>query len=108
MAGKKDNTRRDKFWVGQRVRYRDNPEQRATVISQRERTQYFSKDRLTGKWRFVYRLDCDGYGTRAPEGFHYGAQQHELEPIYDGDQPSSWSKIEEICGWAPAAVVPHG
>jgi hypothetical protein len=91
----------DKFRVGQRVIWitpkPDSQRYVATVISQRERLPYVD----TGRHYLVYRLDIDGYGTRHPEGTLYGAPERELRPIYDGDQPASWS----TCAWRPSGVM---
>lgn len=94
----------DKFYVGQRVIWKvDEREYLATVISQRERRQFMK----TGQYTLVYTLDLDGYGARHPQGYRYAAPEPELRPLYDGDQPSTWSE----CAWQPSrleAGVRHG
>lgn len=96
---------RDRFRVGQRVIWKCRPgeEYTATVISQRERRQEYRKGELTGKFSLVYRLDVDGLGTRVKPGYLLAAPQPELRPMYDGDQPASWSR----CAWRPREVC-HG
>lgn len=94
---------RDKFHVGQRVIWTsDGHEYLATVISQREPLPHFRTRLVTER---VYRLDLDGHGALIEPGVWYAAPQRELRPIYDGDQPSTWSEIEKLCGWAPTCRV---
>lgn len=89
--------RRDKLNIGQRVIWATGKaEYAATVLSQREPLSY----RGTGRRTLVYRVEVDGFG-RSQDGFIFAAPEPELRPLYDGDQPSSWSE----CAWQPKAIT---
>lgn len=89
------------LWVGQRVRIVENVSElsghHATITK-------IAMDDLCapGVWKGQRRvlchfLDVDRVGERWPDGTGIAASAQYLEPIYDGDQPSSWSK----CEWRP-------
>jgi hypothetical protein len=38
------------------------------------------------------------------DGISTGFEQHEIEPVYDGDLASTWSE----CAWKPSWIKSHG
>ena len=90
---------RDLFYVGQRVRVKTDhadPNVRirglhATIITQR----YHMIGAVGLTEMFAYTILVDGFEHSMI------AEEWELEPIYDGDQKTSW----EDCAWRPRDLV---
>jgi hypothetical protein len=87
----------DKFRVGQKVRViraKNCPEllhQVFTIISPKERC--YAPE--FGEW--------DGYELDVMvSGCGISAEEDDLEPVYDGDEKSSWSE----CAWKPEVLQP--
>jgi hypothetical protein len=91
----------DKFRVGQKVRIIKavhNPELLGVVCviteEKRERTSFIDGHKWQG-----YGVDIDV--IRSNRKIHVCPSEHSIEPVYDGDEKSSWSE----CAWKPKELV---
>lgn len=50
-----------------------------------------------------HKLDVDGVGTRNKSGEFIAYFAENLEPLYDGDEKSSWEAMKDI--WQPKGVT---
>ena len=83
----------DKFRVGQKVRYKGliiNYANNGKVTEVTEPRHLAISP--AGEEVFVYSV-----GERDEEGLFYGVFEENLEPVYDGDEKSSWNE----CAWKP-------
>ncbi len=92
------------FWIGQRVRLKQASTQEAIprgAIGTITEPQHWALGWHSQKPIFGYSVALDAYPHPEPEKYSgWLVQEKYLEPIYDGDQASSWSE----CAWRPREI----
>jgi hypothetical protein len=86
----------DKFHVGQRVRYKKT---KGLGNILQERKYYEAEPSHKYDWYYHVLLDGNDSGWK-PDG-RWSLTEDKLEPVYDGDQASSW----EECAWRPDLIT---
>lgn len=91
-----------KFHVGQRVRIKRTARiVRADLAGLLGAVVHITH--LPGLWSTPY-AHFYGLDTHDAQGNRIGASESALEPVYDGDEPSTWQEFERLCGFNPARV----
>ncbi len=89
------------FWIGQRVRLKQASTLEAIprgAIGTITQPQHWANGLRTQKPQFGYSVALDLYPHPHTEYSGWLVPEKFLEPIYDGDQTSSWSE----CAWRPS------
>lgn len=76
--------------------------------------------KMHGHVTHIVRLNVEGFDTEekrhytghevectvsdVPRGLRPGFEPHELIPVDDGNEPSSWEDVEKHTGWSPLKV----
>lgn len=90
-----------KYHVGQRVRIKQGID--CTPGYERFYGDVFHVKALPGAFPSApeyYALDVE-----VSPGRHLGAIESALEPVYDGDTPSTWHEFQRVCGFHPGRVA---
>ena len=95
-----------KFYVGQRVRIISSPFQSrigltATVVSE----LFWSINVNRNKAINGHRMNIDGIGEVSEDGRPIAYEPHELEPIDDSRNLSTWESVRALTGYVPGEAV---